>query len=338
MYATKPASLAPVTAKDALIPWTTPECTGINRLPGRASLLPFASAEDARVGEKAFVRSLNGDWHFKLVARVADTPATFIRREFDASAWSTIAVPGNWTMQGHGFPHYTNIQMPFSPCVPPQVPQENPTGLYHTSFTVPKAWAKRRIVLHFGGVDSCFSVWVNGKPIGFGKDSRLPNEFDISSASESGANSLAVQVIKWSDGSYLEDQDHWWQAGIYRDVFIYATAPTWIDDVFAKAGFDPTTGAGTLAIDVRGGNLPAKGWTAEAQLFDARGKKTEETVVCGVSTWAVRANPRTRADSRAFDKPAKGRSLVSGIAEPLHPGRQSTQRRRQRDRSYQRTH
>ncbi len=261
-----------VTAKGALVPWMNPECTGINRLPGRATLLPYATPQDALAGAKPLVQSLDGQWRFRLVDRVEDTPAAFARPGFDAAAWKTIEVPGNWTMQGFGLPHYTNVRMPFAPCVPPAVPEANPTGLYQTTFTVPKAWSKRRVVLHFGGVESCFSVWVNGQAIGFGKDSRLPSEFDITSALVAGDNTLAVQVIKWSDASYIEDQDHWWQAGIYRHVFIYSTAASHIHDVYAKAAYDHASGAGTLDVEVRGGGLIAKGWKAEAQLYDARGK------------------------------------------------------------------
>jgi len=261
-----------ITARDALVPWMTPECTGINRLAGRATLLPFASAAQALAGQKAFVQSLNGSWDFRLVERVEDTPAAFPRADFSIKGWSTITVPGNWTMQGFERPHYTNVRMPFAPARPPVVPEANPTGLYRTTFTVPKAWAKRRVVLHFAGVENCFSVWLNGTPIGFGKDSRLPSEFDVTSALVAGENTLAVQVIKWSDSSYIEDQDQWRHGGIHRDVFLIATAPSWIEDVFCKAGYDHVTGAGTLNVRVKGGGLTAAGWTAAVQIHDAKGK------------------------------------------------------------------
>jgi len=261
-----------LTAREALVPWMAPECTGINRLAGRATLLPYASAAQALTGGKAFVRSLNGEWDFRLVARVEDTPAAFPRVDFATKGWKAITVPGNWTMQGFEQPHYTNVRMPFAPARPPVVPEANPTGLYRTTFTVPKAWAKRRVVLHFAGVENCFSVWVNGTAIGFGKDSRLPSEFDITSALVAGDNTLAVQVIKWSDSSYLEDQDHWRQGGIHRDVYLIATAPSWIEDVFCNAGYDHVTGAGSLAVRVKGGGLTAAGWTAQVQIHDATGK------------------------------------------------------------------
>lgn len=263
---------AAVTARDALVPWMAPECTGINRLAGRATLLPYPGMAQALAGRRAFVRSLSGRWDFRLVERVEDTPADFPRADFRTKGWSTITVPGNWTMQGFERPHYTNVRMPFAPARPPVVPAANPTGLYRTTFTVPRAWARRRVVLHFGGVENCFSVWLNGTPIGFGKDSRLPSEFDITAALVAGVNTLAVQVIKWSDGSYLEDQDQWRNAGIHRDVYLYATAPSWIADVFCTAGYDHVGGAGSLAVRVKGGGLDAAGWTAHVQIHDATGR------------------------------------------------------------------
>nr|MBA3686601.1 DUF4981 domain-containing protein [Planctomycetota bacterium] len=265
---------AACTARDALVPWMAPDCIGINRLPGRATLLPYADAEHARRDRKPFVQSLNGDWDFTTVERVEDTPPEFTAPSFRAhraKGWSTIPVPGNWAMHGFDRPHYTNFRMPFAPAVPPMVPERNLTGLYRTTFSVPRGWAKRRVVLHFAGVESCFSVWLNGRAIGFGKDSRLPSEFDITDALAPGENTLAVQVIKWSDASYIEDQDNWRNAGIHRDVYLYATAPAWIEDVFAKAGFDPATGAGALRVRVKAGGPRSAGWTAEARLFDAKG-------------------------------------------------------------------
>ena len=261
-----------VTAREALVPWMAPDCLGINRLAGRATLLPYASTAQALAGAKPFVQSLNGTWDFRLVERVEDTPVAFPRADFSTKGWSAITVPGNWTMQGFEQPHYTNIRMPFAPARPPVVPAANPTGLYRTTFSVPKGWAKRRVVLHFAGVENCFSVWLNGVAIGLSKGSRLPSEFDITSALVAGENVLAVQVIKWSDSSYIEDQDHWRHGGIHRDVYVYASAPSWIEDVFCTAGYDHVSGAGSLQVRVKGGGLTAAGWTAKVQIHDAKGK------------------------------------------------------------------
>ena len=259
-----------VTARDSLVPWMQPDLTGINRLPGRATLVPFASAADALAQRGARQITLDGTWKFKVVEQVEQTPADFPTA--DTKAWGDIQVPGNWTMQGYGLPHYTNVRIPFAPCVPPTVPNANPTGLYRTSFTVPANWKGKRLVLHFGGVETCFSVWVNGVAVGLGKDSRLPSEFDVTEIAKPGANTLAVQVIKWADSSYLEDQDHWRQAGIHRSVTLYATETCWIQDVCVRGSFDHTTGAGGLDVTVHGMAIAVKGWKARVQLYDATGK------------------------------------------------------------------
>jgi beta-galactosidase len=259
-------------ARDAMIPWIAPDCVGINRLPGRATLLPFRDAEAARNAHDALVRSLAGLWRFLLVEAPAATPADFIRPGYDDRGWSGIAVPGCWTMQGHGRPQYCNVQTPFAPAAPPTPPPTNPTGLYRTAFELPPEWAGRRIVLEFGGVEAgCFGCWVNGSAIGLGKDSRIPSAFDITHVAKPGINLLAVQIVQWSDSTYIEDQDHWRQHGIARDVRILATAPTWIEDVFARAGYDHMTGAGSLTIDARADGPRAAGWSVAAQLYDAAG-------------------------------------------------------------------
>ncbi len=139
-------------------------------------------------------------------------------------------VPGCWQTQGYGRPHYTNVVYPF-PVDPPHVPSENPTGWYRTSFQLPAAWQGMRILLRFDGVDSAFHVWLNGKPVGFSKGSRIPAEFDLTPAVAPGENTLAVRVCQWSDGSYLEDQDMWWLSGIFRPVCLVAEPPAGIRDI-----------------------------------------------------------------------------------------------------------
>ncbi|HEY8456320.1 MAG TPA: glycoside hydrolase family 2 TIM barrel-domain containing protein [Actinopolymorphaceae bacterium] len=250
----------------ALRPWETPELTGVNRLPGRASFLPYESAAAARAKARPRMLLLDGSWAFRLVGRPEDTPVDFADPDLDTSDWDTITVPGNWTMQGYGRPQYTNVQMPFAPNRPPLVPEQNPTGLYRTTFVLPEDWSRARVVLHVGGAISVSSVWVNGVPIGIGKDSRLPSEYVVTHALHPGRNTLAIQVIQWSDASYIEDQDMWWQAGIHRSVYLYATPPTYLADVVVNAGYDAATGAGSLAITAAVGNLPSFGWRVVASL------------------------------------------------------------------------
>ena len=163
--------------------------------------------------------SLDGRWRFQLLP----TPDAPIGPD-----WDEADVPGLWTMAGTwDHPHYTNVQMPFVGR-PPTLPDTNPTGVYEREFTVPKKWAGRRIVLHVGAAESVLIVSLNGEEIGVGKDSHLASEFDITDRLEPGANTLTLRVVKWSDSTYVEDQDQWWHGGISRPVYLYATArSTW---------------------------------------------------------------------------------------------------------------
>jgi beta-galactosidase len=212
---------------------------------------------DARVlPPRAAVRSdaprlsLNGLWRFDLAPTIAQAPAGFADPGFDDGGWAQLPVPAHWQLHGYGRPAYTNTRYPF-PIDPPYVPTENPTGSYRRTVDVPADWAGNRIVLRFEGVDSCFAVWVNGHEIGTAQGSRLPSEFDVTSAIRLGANNvLAVRVHQWSAGSYLEDQDMWWMSGIFRDVALLSRPAQGIDDVFVHADYDD--GAGTLRVDVDG--------------------------------------------------------------------------------------
>ena len=256
--------------------WTHPETVSLGRLPARATLQPYADLATALArGPSPFVRSLNGDWRFRLVDRPEATPPDFVREDFDDGAWAHLPVPSNWTMHGYDRPQYTNVQMPFDNA-PPGVPQDNPTGLYRTRFQVPADWEGRRIVLQVGGAESVLYVWVNGVAVGMGKDSRLPNEFDVTAFVRPGAdNLLACVVVKWSDASFIEDQDQWWMGGIHRDVVLYATAPTHIADVFAQGDLDDDYRDGRLKVTVELGypGEPEDGWEVEIRLHDAGGRE-----------------------------------------------------------------
>ncbi|MDD5261782.1 MAG: glycoside hydrolase family 2 TIM barrel-domain containing protein [Methylacidiphilales bacterium] len=258
--------------------WKSPTTISFNRLPARASLLPFVDVESARslAREKTpYYQSLNGDWNFTLLHRPEDVRNGMLQPAFGpaAAGFRKIPVPSNWTLQDtFDKPHYTNVQMPF-PQEPPEVPAENPTGVYRTPFTVPKNWEGRRIVLHVGGAESVLYVWINGKPVGLSKDSRLPAEFDITEYVQPGqANLLAAVVVKWSDATFLEDQDQWWMGGIFREVYLYSTPKFYLEDVFCRAGLDDTFRNGTLEVNARMGFLPAQppegAWQIEIQLFD----------------------------------------------------------------------
>ncbi len=255
--------------------WMAPEIVQINRLPMRASLFPFPDTDSARTYNRdnsPFFQLLNGDWDFHLAPRPEAVPEAFIAPDFALNEnWAKLPVPSNWTMHGYDFPHYTNTQMPFSH-EPPLVPDANPTGCYRTHFEIPQSWKNRRVVLHFGGAESVLCVYVNGVAVGLSKDTRLPSEFDITDFVQIGAqNTLAVVCIKWSDATFVEDQDQWWMGGIYRDVFLYSTEKTWIEDVFAVAGLEEDLVEGNLHVTAKIGfsGVPEVGWKFEAQLFDA---------------------------------------------------------------------
>src|SRR5690606_8743482 len=246
--------------------WMSPEQTSINRLPMRATLCPFPTAAGARAGVRdrsQWFCSLDGPWRFRLAARPEEVGAADVAEATDRSDWDELAVPGNWPLQGYGNPHYTNILMPF-PDEPPSVPVDNPTGIYARDFVVPADWAGRRVVIHFGGAESVLYVYVNGHAVGMGKDTRLPSEFAITDFIRAGENNTVVAVVvKWSDASFIEDQDQWWLGGLHRAVDLYSTAAVRIADVFARGDLENDYRDGRLRLTVRVGfpQEPQEGWS-----------------------------------------------------------------------------
>ncbi|MGH0037309.1 MAG: glycoside hydrolase family 2 TIM barrel-domain containing protein [Myxococcota bacterium] len=257
--------------------WETPECVGMNRLPARSGLVPFPDAPTALEGDpqkSPWRLSLDGSWRFALVARPEDVPEDFGDPDFDDRRFGEIEVPGHWTTQGHDRPHYTNVQMPFRER-PPRVPEANPTGLYRQTFELPADWSERRVWLHFGAAESVLYVWVNGRAVGLSKGSRLPAEFDVTAHVVPGRNVVAVAVVRWSDGTFLEDQDHWFMAGLQRSVFLLSPGPVALRDVAVDASLDDACRDGVLAVrvEVDGDPEPPAGWKTRIQLHDPRGKR-----------------------------------------------------------------
>lgn len=197
--------------------WENPLVTGQNRLPGHSPLHAYASHDDARHNHTSARQSLNGDWDFVLYDRPEQAEAMFFESDTAVSTGHTVKVPGNWQCQGFDRPIYTNVQYPF-PVNPPYVPAENPTGGYARTFALSAEALDGQTRVIFDGVNSAFHLWCNGHWVGYSQDSRLPAEFDLSDYVRAGDNRLAVMVLRWSDGSYLEDQDMWWLSGIFRDV------------------------------------------------------------------------------------------------------------------------
>jgi beta-galactosidase/beta-glucuronidase len=230
--------------------WENPQVIGINKLAAHTPLIPYPdeiTALSNRREKSPDFHLLNGNWKFHLVSNPNSAPDNFHRPNFDVSAWDDLPVPGNWMMHGYDKPFYTNVKMPFPPN-PPFVPEDNPTGLYRHTFTIPDRWTERQIFISFNGVESAFYLWLNGQMVGYSQGSRLPAEFDLTPHVQPGQNTLAVMVIRWSDGSYLEDQDHWWMAGIYRDVYLYATPKAHIFDLFARTELDAGYRDATLRV------------------------------------------------------------------------------------------
>ena len=262
----------------SLKPWQSPELQQLGRLNARATLYPFDTPEQALKGEREaspWYQSLGGDWEFFLAGRPEAVSPQFMTEAAQTPDWTTIPVPGNWTLHSWDKPHYTNVQMPFAQ-PPPQVPVDNPTGLYRRSFRLPPGWAERRTVLHFGGAESVLYVWVNGEFVGLSKDSRLPAEFDLTPHLRSGENLLACAVIKWSDASFIEDQDQWWMGGLHREVYLYSTPHTFLQDVQVRAEPGADLKGGELEVTVTLGlEEPLGGFTGSVsvQLYGPDGEK-----------------------------------------------------------------
>ncbi len=261
--------------------WENPEVIGINKEPGHCTLVPYLDIETAlKADRKAsqLYKSLsarspqdNGNWKFHWVSKPADRPRDFYKPDYDVSTWDQIPVPSNWQMHGYGRPIYLNSRHPFPPN-PPYIPHDyNPVGSYRRYFTISDEWENRQIFIHFDGVKSAFYLWVNGRKVGYSQDSMTPAEFNITQYIESGENTLAVEVYRWSDGSYLEDQDMWRLSGIYRNVYLFATPQVHVRDFFVRTDLDNSYTDGTLMIRPKITNYSdqnIEGWTIEAQLYD----------------------------------------------------------------------
>ncbi|KQX58701.1 beta-D-galactosidase subunit alpha [Paenibacillus sp. Root444D2] len=223
----------------AIPDWENLEILRRNMEPPHAGIIPYGDVETALDHERAaspYFQSLNGNWKFYYAESPSQAPERFYDSSFSTDDWNKIPVPGNWQMHGYGRPHYSSSYYPF-PIDPPHVPNDNPVGCYRRSFIIPDSWDDRQVFLVFEGVDSAFHVWVNGQFAGYGQGSHMPSEFRVTSLLHPGENIVAVQVYKWSDGSYLEDQDKWRLSGIFRDVYVKATPHVHIRDIAVQTRF-----------------------------------------------------------------------------------------------------
>ena len=254
--------------------WENPEIFAVGRLAPRATALPYPSVAEAVAAEDSpYVLSLDGMWKFRFSPNPEAADDDFYAPGYDLSAWDEIRVPSNWEMEGYGIPIYTNIKYPY-PKNPPYIPHDdNPTGCYRRDFTVPSDWDGREVFLHFGGSTAGMYVWVNGSYVGYAQNTKSPSEFDITALVKPGNNCVAVKALRWTDGSYLEDQDFWRLSGLDRSVTLYGTAPLRIRDFFAKAGLDRAYRKGVLELTAQVANYgPDTRCSLEAELLD--GEKT----------------------------------------------------------------
>jgi beta-galactosidase len=262
--------------------WENPAVVGINKGAPHCSLIPYPDERMALENNRLlspYFQSLDGYWKFNWVESPDDRPMDFYEPGFDDSDWKQIAVPSNWEFQGYGVPIYVNIPYEWTRTPnPPEIPHDyNPVGSYRQHFNIPETWNDKQVIIHFDGVKSAFYLWINGKKVGYSQDSKTPAEFNITDYIKPGTNLLAVEVYRWSDGSYLECQDMWRISGIERDVYLYAQPAVHISDYFAHAGLmnDHTDGDFKLNVNIfnsRGGR--ARNITVRAKLLTSDGKST----------------------------------------------------------------
>lgn len=267
------ALAAPFTTGGAVPDWENPEVFQINREAPHASFARFPSEDLALENDwsaSSYYQSLNGAWKFSWVKKPADRPVDFYKEGYDVSGWGEIPVPSNWELEGHGIPVYTNIKYIF-PKNPPFIDHSwNPVGSYRRSFEVPADWEGKEIYLRFGGVRSAMYVWVNGQKVGYNEGSKTEAVYRVTDYLKEGENSVSVEVYRWADASYMEDQDFWRLSGIERDVWLYATNSTTIADIEVEANLDDAyeDGIFKLSLDLASSAEKAEKVSLDVKLLD----------------------------------------------------------------------
>lgn len=252
--------------------WENPEVISINVEEPKSSFYHYNAASlDGNIDDLKNYKSLNGTWKFNWASKPADRPQDFYNLDYDVSNWNNIEVPSDWQMKGYGYPIYTNIKYPF-PKNAPFIPHDNnPVGSYKRVFNLSEGWNGKNIYVHFGAVNSAFYIWVNGNRIGYSEGSKTPVEFNLTEFVKQGDNDISVEVYRWCDGSYLEDQDFWRMSGIERDVYLYATEKVHLGNVIAKASLTTSNYKdGQLSADILLKNeaQKLKGMALEISLLD----------------------------------------------------------------------
>ena len=263
--------------------WQDPQVNAINRAPMRAAYFAYPTVEAAQAGrrEKASnFLSLNGRWKFNWVKNETDRPVDFYQVDFEDQYWVDFPVPGLWELNGYGDPVYKNVGYAWYNQFrsnPPLIESENNhVGSYRKTFDLPADWKGQQVYLHVGSATSNLYVWVNGKFVGYSEDSKVAAEFDITKYLKPGKNLIAMQIYRWCDGSYLEDQDFWRLSGIGREVYLYARPTLHIEDIFIIPDLDADYRNGKLDVTA---NVSRSGGQVEMELMDGKGKSVEKKIL-----------------------------------------------------------
>ena len=274
--------------------WENEQIFAVNKEDGHNTYIPYPSVESLKADKwfdqpwltpaSPYYQSLNGAWKFHWAKEPGERPVNFYKPGYDVSSWKEIPVPSNWEMLGYGTPIYTNVTYPFKNFPSMILPQKgftsekepDPVGSYRRNFTLPAGWNNKEIFLHFDGVYSGIYVWVNGNKVGYSQGSNNDAEFDITPYVRQGENVLAAEVYRWTDGSYIEDQDMFRLSGIHRDVYLYATPKTHVRDYFIKsefAGDDYSSATFSVKASVKNYDVKASGkYALNVYLLDPSGK------------------------------------------------------------------
>lgn len=265
-------------AQNNIPDWENPEVFAVNKENTRVTSLPFMDEVSALKNEyqaSPYYQSLDGVWKFYWVPKISEIPANFYKENYDISKWADMKVPGNWEFNGYGIPMYVNTGFGFK-AKPPHIDREDsPSAAYRREFNIPESWDGRRVFIHFEGGTNSMYVWVNGEKVGYTQNSKSPAEFDITKYIRKGKNTLACEVHKYSDGSYLEDQDMWRLGGINRSVYLYSTNQIRILDFFAHPDLDKNYKNGEFSLDLVLKNYTnsATDQTIDVAILDKNGKK-----------------------------------------------------------------
>ncbi|MET0320582.1 MAG: glycoside hydrolase family 2 TIM barrel-domain containing protein [Duganella sp.] len=292
-----------VAAAAAPTEWQNPEVVAVNREPMKATFFNFESREQALAGDMAkskYYLSLDGAWRFAYSKNPNDRPRDFYRNNYDTSGWKTIQVPGMIQAQGFGTPIFTNVDYPF-PLDEPHIPDAvNEVGSYRRDFVVPADWDGRDVLLHVGAAGAAYYIWVNGEKVGYSEDSKLPSEFKLNQYLKPGKNNVSIEVYRWADASYLEDQDFWRLSGIERSVYLYAEPKAHLRDYTVTALLDKSTytngqfglkaelagapAAGEIAVTIFDGEQPV---LARSARIDRQATVSVDGVIPTVKPWSA---------------------------------------------------